>query len=119
MYLFGSLAVLWTGANISWLLIKRSKVKEPALFIHHLLWISSPLPLLVWGLSASDVEAQEGVIGQGEFGEVHPGTYRGTHQVAVKTIHESKHSSAAVASFLREATVMTYVYTCVLVDAQS
>ncbi len=66
------------------------------------------LPPQAWGLSRSDVEIREDVIGHGEFGEVHTGTYREC-QVAIKSIHESKQSSVAVASFLREAAVMTYV----------
>ena len=56
------------------------------------------------------------MLGRGEFGEVHSGIYRGT-QVAVKSIHESKQSDAAVANFLREASFMTLVCVCVCVCA--
>ena len=58
-----------------------------------------------WGLPKSDIELSQ-LLGRGEFGEVHSGMYRGT-QVAVKSIHESKQSDAAVANFLREASFMT------------
>ena len=49
---------------------------------------------------------QNEVIGQGEFGEVYSGTYRGV-AVAIKGIHEDKQSTAALASFTREAAIMT------------
>ena len=58
-----------------------------------------------WGLPKSDIERSQ-LLGQGEFGEVHSGVYRGA-QVAVKSIHESKESAAAIANFLREASFMT------------
>ena len=68
-------------------------------------------PPLDWGLPKSDIELSQ-LLGRGEFGEVHSGIYRGT-QVAVKSIHESKQSDAAVANFLREASFMTLVCVCV------
>ena len=61
--------------------------------------------LAEWALNPACVTQSE-VIGQGEFGEVYSGVYRGT-PVAIKGIHEDKQSTAALASFTREAAIMT------------
>ena len=63
-----------------------------------------PLPQ-EWALNPTNVTQCE-VIGQGEFGEVYSGMYRGV-AVAIKGIHEDKQSTAALASFTREAAIMT------------
>jgi len=82
-------------------------LKHPVIRRGGLEFYIDPEELKKWGLPKSDIERSQ-LLGQGEFGEVHSGVYREA-QVAVKSIHESKESAAAVANFLREASFMTQV----------
>jgi c-src tyrosine kinase len=61
----------------------------------------------IWGLKSDKLEIVKSV-GQGEFGEVYAGTYRGL-QVAVKSIPKEKEDGPSMQSFLQEASIMTHL----------